>query len=128
METYKDEDDWENWIGPCSDTYCFDPFGVLNSDLDDFMKDNGYSDPGTEHFTVCILQDPDEIVTQHYLLINKDEDGTGHCVALMGFQYYNHDWFHPKSKIFIWDPADQGEKKEITYTELMNYDLIYEEE
>ena len=120
MKGYIEEGD-----GPCSSPGKFENFGVIKGDTDDLLGNFDISEVDSEHFIFCILQNPDESV-YNYLLVNDNNDGSGHCVVLSHTEYYDEDWYSPYSHLYIMNPSS-GKEEEISYSDLMDYDLFYEQ-
>lgn len=120
MEGYIEEGD-----GPCSSPGKFENFGVIKDDQENLFDKFNISKVDAEHFIVCILQNPDEPV-YNYLLVKDNNDGTGHCVVLSHTEYYDNDWYSSYSHIYIMGPSS-GKEEEISYSDLMDYNTLYEQ-
>lgn len=109
---------------PCDSSAVYEKFGVIYSDIGDFLEDNDFEQGNSSKFYRQISL-PDEDDPDPGLLISI-EGVNGHCVVFRGSEYYDNDWFHRDSKILIMNPASD-DIETITYQEFCQYSYMYQE-
>lgn len=112
----------------CDNTSKYGIFGILGTDLEDFLCNVlSYTKYDTSTF-IEQLKDIDKEMTAPPFLIFDETGytGYGHCTVLRSSVLYDNNWSHPASKITIMDPA-VGQSVDIDYNELMKASVVFGE-
>ena len=133
-EAYISDDDYRSAIHDldmgdddvCGDTSRYGLFGILGSELEDYLCNVlSYSKYESAIF-IEQLNDVDKTMKSPPFLIFNEGDYYGHCTVLTSSVLYDNNWFHPESKITIMDPSD-GEYIDIDYNKLMSVSVVFGE-
>lgn len=104
----------------CSVGEVYEKFGVIASDLDEYLKTYGINE---NNGIVSNISQKEDI--EPALAIETSGPETNHCNVISGYEVYNDDWFDSRSVIYIHNPEYMGFET-ISLDELNHYAYIYQ--